>query len=75
MTDTLTKRIIVALRNGPVSYRELQEKFDYDPGLDEALIALSDTGEARRFTNWTFPWSTERVEYWTLAKQPAKAGA
>jgi hypothetical protein len=65
MTDSLTRRIVVALKNGPVSRRELLKTFDYESGLDAALAALSDAGKARRFTNWPV-YGGAHVEYWTL---------
>jgi hypothetical protein len=65
MAESLSRRIVVALKNGPVSRRELLNTFDYEPGLDAALVALSESGAARRFTNWPF-YGGERVEYWTL---------
>jgi len=77
MADNLAKRIVAALKNGPVSYRELLKKLDYETGIDEALLVLSDAGEARRFTNWQM-YGGDIVEYWTLtltATNRNKAGA
>jgi len=65
LADSLTNRIVAALKKGPASYREIFKTLDYEGGIDDALVALSNAGKARRYTNWPM-FGGERVEYWAL---------